>query len=62
MPANIALVPLPPYSPELNPVEWLWEYMKERFRCGCTTTTTPSPTPLAVTSLCSHPWIMQVKP
>ena len=32
MPANIALVPLPPYSPELNPVEWLWEYMKESLR------------------------------
>ena len=31
VPANITLVPLPPYSPELNPVEWLWEYMKERF-------------------------------
>ena len=25
VPANITLVPLPPYSPELNPVEWLWE-------------------------------------
>jgi len=25
------LVPLPPYSPELNPVQWVWEYMKERF-------------------------------
>ena len=31
VPASITLVPLPPYSPELNPVEWVWEYMKERF-------------------------------
>ena len=31
MPESITLVPLPPYSPELNPVEWVWEYMKERF-------------------------------
>ena len=31
MPASITLLPLPPYSPELNPVEWVWEYMKERF-------------------------------
>ena len=31
VPDCITLVPLPPYSPELNPVEWVWEYMKERF-------------------------------
>jgi len=31
VPASITLLPLPPYSPELNPVEWVWEYMKERF-------------------------------
>ncbi len=30
VPANITLVPLPPYSPELNPVERVWEYLKER--------------------------------
>lgn len=27
---NIRLVPLPPYSPELNPVEHLWEYVREQ--------------------------------
>lgn len=27
---NISLVPLPPYSPELNPVEHLWEYLREQ--------------------------------
>jgi transposase len=31
VPDCITLTPLPPYSPELNPVEWVWEYMKERF-------------------------------
>jgi putative transposase len=31
VPANITLVPLPPYSPELNPVERVWLYLKERF-------------------------------
>jgi transposase len=31
VPECITFVPLPPYSPELNPVEWVWEYMKERF-------------------------------
>ena len=28
MPANITVLPLPPYSPELNPVENLWHYIK----------------------------------
>ena len=31
VPPNISLVRLPPYSPELNPVERLWLYLKERF-------------------------------
>ena len=31
VPANITLVSLPPYSPELNPVERVWLYLKERF-------------------------------
>jgi hypothetical protein len=31
VPASITLVPLPPYSPELNPVERVWLYLKERF-------------------------------
>ena len=31
VPANITPVPLPPYSPELNPVERVWLYLKERF-------------------------------
>ena len=31
VPANVTLIPLPPYSPELNPVERVWLYLKERF-------------------------------
>ena len=31
VPSSITLVPLPPYSPELNPVERVWLYLKERF-------------------------------
>jgi hypothetical protein len=39
VPSNITLVPLPPYSPELNPVERVWLYLKERFlSCACRTT------------------------
>lgn len=30
-PDNITPMPLPPYSPELNPVERVWEFLKERF-------------------------------
>lgn len=28
IPANIEILYLPPYSPELNPVEKLWQYIK----------------------------------
>lgn len=31
VPANISLVHLPPYSPELNPVERVWLHLKERY-------------------------------
>ena len=31
VPANATLVPLPAYSPELNPVERVWLYLRERF-------------------------------
>ncbi|TWT99729.1 hypothetical protein Pla108_06720 [Botrimarina colliarenosi] len=31
VPENITLVRLPPYSPELNPIENLWHYLKSHF-------------------------------
>lgn len=31
VPPNITLRPLPPYSPELNPVENLWHYLRSHF-------------------------------
>ena len=31
VPGNISLLPLPPYSPELNPVETLWQFLKHNF-------------------------------
>ena len=31
VPANITLLQLPPYSPELNPIENLWHYLKSHF-------------------------------
>ena len=31
VPGNVTLVTLPPYAPELNPVERVWLYLRERF-------------------------------
>ena len=32
IPENIILVNIPPYSPELNPAEKIWQYLKNRFK------------------------------
>ena len=29
IPGNISLLPLPPYAPELNPVETIWEFLRQ---------------------------------
>jgi transposase len=31
VPANITLVPLPPRSPELNPVENVWQFLRDNW-------------------------------
>jgi transposase len=31
IPANVTLIPLPPYSPQLNPVEKLWQYPRTHY-------------------------------
>lgn len=31
VPSNITLLPLPPYSPELNPIERVWAYLRSHF-------------------------------
>jgi len=31
VPSNITILPLPPYSPELNPIENLWHYLRSHF-------------------------------
>lgn len=35
VPANIVLMPLPPYAPELNSVENIWEYLRSNFLSHC---------------------------
>lgn len=32
IPDNIILINIPPYSPELNPSEKIWQYIKQRFK------------------------------
>jgi hypothetical protein len=74
-PANITLVPLPSYSPELNPVERLWLHLKERFLshrllddyeaivdAACTAWNRLRAQAGRIASLCSYPWIEAIKP
>jgi len=34
VPKNMTIYQLPPYSPELNPIERLWDYLKENYLSG----------------------------
>jgi transposase len=73
VPPNITLVSLPPYSPELNPVERVWLYLKERFLShrllddydAIVEAASAAWNRLAaeagrIKSLCSYPWVPQV--
>lgn len=33
-PKNISLLPLPPYSPELNPMENVWSFLRQNMLCA----------------------------
>jgi hypothetical protein len=35
LPDNIVLLPLPPYSPELNPMENVWDYLRANKLSAC---------------------------
>ena len=74
MPPNITPVPLPAYSPELNPVERVWLYLKQRFLSHRLLEDYEAIVDAAskawnrltadagrITSLCSYPWIHEVK-
>ena len=66
---NIRLLPLPPASPELNPVEQLWQHLRDRFLANrtfkdaadivdgcCSAWNTFVQMPHAISSLCSRSW------
>lgn len=73
VPDTITLVPLPPYSPELNPVERLWLFLKETYLslrvlndqnaivdACCQAWTHATENIGRIVSLCNYPWIEQV--
>ncbi|WP_408886982.1 IS630 family transposase [Limobrevibacterium gyesilva] len=35
LPANISLLPLPPYSPQLNPIENIWQFLRRNYLSNC---------------------------
>jgi transposase len=70
VPAGVTLVHLPPYSPELNPVERVWLYLRERFlslrvladyraivEACCDAWNRLVAEPVRLRSLCGQPWI-----
>ena len=67
-------MPLPSYSPELNPVEWVWLYLRERFLslrvfpdyraivdACCAAWNQLVADPHRLRSLCDQPWIRNVR-
>ncbi len=73
VPSNITLVTLPPYSPELNPVERLWLYLRETclslrilankdaiIDACCNAWIHATKNAERIISLCNYPWIKKV--
>ena len=51
VPLNISLVNLPPYSPELNAIERVWQYLRDRYLSGRLFTSTH-----AIVDACCEAW------
>jgi transposase len=73
VPENLSLVFLPPYSPELNPIERLWLHLRDNRLSHCVFQTTEGIIDACceawnwllaetgrIRSLCSDPWLEQV--
>jgi len=70
IPENVVLLPLPSYSPELNPIERVWLHLKERYLSHrllddydaivdavCAAWNKLTDEDGRIKSLCSFPWI-----
>src|SRR5579863_4475646 len=73
VPANLSLVFLPPYSPELNPIERLWLYLRDNrlthrgfadtaqiIDACCDAWNALLAETGRIRSLCAYPWILKV--
>lgn len=73
VPPNVTLVPLPPYSPQLNPMERVWLYLRDRFLslrlledydaivdACCTAWNVVAEDAERIRSLCLYQWIKKV--
>ena len=73
VPANISLLPLPPYSPELNPQENIWQFLRQNYLANrvfetyaalvdacCEAWNALIATPERITSIASREWAIAV--
>ena len=73
LPPNVTLAPLPPCSPQLNPMERVWHHLRERFlslrlledydaivEACCTAWNAIAEDADRIRSLCLYPWIQKV--
>jgi transposase len=73
VPEAITLAPLPAYAPDLNPVERLWLYLRERYLSHrlladydavldacCEAWNAVAAEPARIRSLCDHPYIRSI--
>lgn len=73
VPDNISLLHLPPYSPELNPVENVWQYLRQNQLSNrgfasydtivdtcCAAWNALMAAPLRIKSIASRPWVKTV--
>jgi len=51
VPDNISLLALPPYSPELNPGENIWQYLRQNHLANCVSDTYD-----AIVEACCEAW------
>ena len=74
VPDNISLLLLPPYSPELNPQENIWQYLRQNYLANrvfetyeaivdacCTAWNSLTAQPDRITSIATREWSSQAK-